>query len=672
MSEIKLDNRSIEELSKELVGPIAVFGAGGFIGANIAHELSKTRQDIYPITHQTFVPWRLTDLPQRCIVRCDINNQDEVRDIFRTYKFKTVLFFAAYGAYAKQTDAALIYQTNILGLLNVLLAAEEQGLEAMVHAGSQSEYGTNCSGSEEDWSLVPNSHYAVSKISASYLINFWGKQKNIPIVNLRLYSAYGPWEEPDRLIPNVIDHGLKKKYPPFVNPDISRDFVYVEDIVRATLLAALRGVHNAKGDSINIASGVKTTIREVANISKEIFQISSEPNWGSMPNRAWDLIEWYGNPNKAKQLLGWQATTSFKDGLIKYTQWVKQNPDTPKVYQPVDIDSPVRISAIIACYKDAQAIPIMYKRLTDTFKSLRIEYEIIFVNDASPDNTDEVARAIASKDPRVIVIEHSRNFGSQSAFLSGMHVATGNAVVLMDGDLQDPPELISEFFKKWHNEGFDVVYGRRVKREATLFMSLAYKAFYRAFRGISEIPIPLDAGDFSLIDRKVVNQLLLLPETDQFLRGLRAWVGFKQTGVDYVRPERMFGVSTNNLRKNFRWARKGIFSFSYAPLEYLLFGGIGLTIIAALAFAFTIALRFIDPSVPRGVTTVVALILGFGGIQLLAISILGEYIAKILDETKKRPKYIVRTITNGSKYLSSSSAVQQFLQDREKFREVTS
>lgn len=668
MSTVDLDVRTVPELIAALPGPIAIFGAGGFVGANLAREMSSVRSDVYSITHQSFIPWRLIDLPQTTIVKCDINNQSEVRETFKTFRFKTVLFFATYGGYSKQTDVALIYQTNVLGLLNVLLAAEEQGVAAFVHAGTQSEYGLNCSGSKEDWALEPNSHYAVSKVSASYLIQYWGKQKKMPCINLRLYSVYGPWEEPDRLIPVLISQGLNKNYPPLVDPDISRDFVYVADVVRATLLGALHGVSAACGESINIGSGLKTTIRQVAAVAKELFALENEPVWGVMNNRAWDLKDWYGDPSRARSVLGWHAQITFKEGLQKTIEWTRRNPAVPNVYQPVNIASPVRLTAIIACYMDGQAIPIMYDRLTAVFTSMKVEYEIIFVNDGSPDNTAAVATGIAKNDPRVIVIEHSRNFGSQSAFLSGMRVATGDAVVLLDGDLQDPPELIPQFFEKWHGEGFEVVYGRRATRDASRLMSLAYKAFYRIFRNLADISIPLDAGDFSLIDRKVVNQMLDLPETDQFLRGLRAWVGFKQVGVDYRRPERMFGVSTNNLRRNFRWARKGIFSFSHAPLEFLFLGGIGLMAIAVLAVVFTISVWLLDTSIPRGLTTVVCLLFGFGGLQLLAIAIVGEYVGKIIDETKKRPKYIVRTISNGSQLLRSSAAVQAFVSERESFR----
>ena len=670
MTTPQLDTRTIPMLAGALEGPIAVFGAGGFIGANIVEELFKVRNDVYSITHQSYLPWRLADIRATNVLKCDITNPSSVREMFRTHRFRTILFFAAYGAYSKQKDTKLIYETNINGLLNVLSASEEQGVAAFIHAGSQSEYGLNCSGSAEDWVLRPNSHYSVTKVAASYMIQFWGKQKKIPAVNLRIYSAFGPWEEPDRLIPVLVQNGLDKKYPSFVDPDISRDFVYISDIVRATLLAAVRGVKDACGESINIASGVKTTMRQVAETSKKLFSLQGDPQWGSMQNRSWDLKDWYGDPLYAQKVLGWVATTSFEEGLSKTIEWTKAHPGAPTVQAPIQLDAPARISAIVACYKDGQAVPIMYERLTSVFRSMKVEYEIIFVNDSSPDNTGEVATAIAANDHRVIVIEHSRNFGSQSAFLSGMHVSSGDAVVLMDGDLQDPPEIIPQFFDKWRNHDFDVVYGQRVRREASIFMALAYKAFYRVFRQMANISVPVDAGDFSLIDRKVVNQMLLLPETDQFLRGLRAWVGFKQTGVAYVRPERRFGVSTNNLRRNLQWARKGIFSFSYAPLELLLFGGLALMVLACLAMIGSLLVRLYDPTVPRGVTTIVSLILGFGGLQLFATAIVGEYVAKILEETKKRPKYIVKSITHGPEKLITSSDVHSFLEERRRHSEV--
>ena len=305
-----------------------------------------------------------------------------------------------------------------------------------------------------------------------------------------------------------------------------------------------------------------------------------------------------------------------------------------------------KLTAVIACYRDAPAIPQMHERLTTTFERLGVEYEIVFVNDASPDDARMVLASLAERDPRVVVVNHTRNFGSQSAFTSGMGIATGDAVVLLDGDLQDPPELIEQFYTRWR-EGYDVVYGVRERRVTTLPMQLAYKLFYRVFRSLSYVSIPVDAGDFSLLDRRVVDALNALPESNRFLRGLRAWVGFRQTGVPYVRPARPYGETTNSLRRNVGWARRAIVSFSYAPLNliaWLALITVGVSIVAAIA---TIVLRIVDPHVaPRGVTTLIVVILFIGGIQLICLSIVGSYLAHIYDEVKRRPPYIVESILN--------------------------
>jgi dolichol-phosphate mannosyltransferase len=305
-----------------------------------------------------------------------------------------------------------------------------------------------------------------------------------------------------------------------------------------------------------------------------------------------------------------------------------------------------RLSAIIACYRDAPAVPQMYERLKAVFEKIGVEYEIIFVNDASPDDAEEVLAELAGRDERVVVVNHARNFGSQSAFTSGMRISSGDAVVLLDGDLQDPPELIEDFVAKWR-EGYDVVYGQRVKREATWTMQIFYKLFYRVFRATSYVRVPVDAGDFSLLDRKVVEALNALPECNRFMRGLRAWVGFKQTGVPYVRPERPFGQSTNSLIRNLGWARKAIFSFSYAPLELITW--IALTTVGAsvLAIFTQIGFRLAAPDlVPKGITTLILVILFLGGIQLLCLAIIGSYLAHIYDEVKRRPPYVVASVIN--------------------------
>lgn len=305
-----------------------------------------------------------------------------------------------------------------------------------------------------------------------------------------------------------------------------------------------------------------------------------------------------------------------------------------------------RLTAVIACYRDAPAVPVMHERLTAVFVGLGVDYEIIFVNDGSPDNAREVLAELAERDRHVTVINHSRAFGSQSAFTSGMRVATGDAVVLLDGDLQDPPELIPAMVEKWR-EGYDVVYGERVDREASGPMRFAYKMFYRAFRKASYVKVPLDAGDFGLLDRRVVDVLNGLPEKDRFLRGLRAWAGFRQVGVPYVRPERMFGRTTNSFVKNLGWARRAILSFSYAPLDFIAWLALATVGLSVLAMVAQVVARIAFPgSAPRGFTTVLVVIFFIGGIQFLCLSIIGSYLAHVYDEVKARPSYVVDEIVN--------------------------
>lgn len=461
-------------------------------------------------------------------------------------------------------------------------------------------------------------------------------------MNLRLYSVFGPLEDSSRLIPNLLSKALSGTLPPFVDPETSRDFVYIDDVCAAFVYAAARMNPDIYGESFNIGSGRKTTIRELAGVTSTLFGIEETPQFGSMTGRSWDLAQWYADPSKALAALGWRAEVTLEEGLKETAKWVATLTPEELARRSKRLTDKKRrsISAIIACYKDEPAIPIMYRRLKDTFAKLGIDHEIIFVNDCSPDASAEAIRALSLSDPAVIGISHSRNFGSQMAFRSGMELASKDAVVLLDGDLQDPPELIEAFFEKWE-EGYDVVYGRRVQREMPLRWGLLYKAFYRVFKAFSYVDIPLDAGDFSLIDRNVVRWLLTCPERDLFLRGLRAYVGFRQVGVDYVRPERMFGHTTNTLSKNIGWAKKGIFSFSNVPLTLLTTAGLALLGLSMIAAVVVAILRIAWPDIaPRGATTLLIAILAFGSLNLFGIGLVGEYIGKIMIEVKGRPRLI--------------------------------
>lgn len=648
--------------ARNLPGPIWVVGASGFIGSKLFFSLAARRNDVYAVSKRVDASWRLLHAGCGETIACDITQRAELAAAVQKIRPRTVFNLAAYGAYERQNLRTQIHAVNYLGVFNLIQSLRETGCDAFVQAGTSSEYGLNCAGPKELDPLQPNSDYAVAKVGASYLLGYYGGIEGFPCVNLRLYSIYGPWEERDRLIPRLISLGLQGTSPPFANPDISRDFVYIDDCTRAFVRAALTACRSAPGRSFNIATGTRTTLRDVANLSAELFQLENKPVFGSMPNRRWDLSDWFGDPTRAREELGWQSRISLETGLSLTADWERHAAD--RIRFAVTPRKQERLSAVIACYRDAEAIPIMHERLTAVFKTLGTDYEIIFVNDHSPADDERVIERLCREDSHVLGITHSRNFGSQSAFISGMEVCTGDAAILLDGDLQDPPAVIAEFYQRW-KEGYDIVYGVRTKREASWYMQIFYKFFYRIFRYLSEVAIPVDAGDFSLIDRKAMEYLLGLSERDLFLRGLRAWIGFRQIGVPYVRPERMFGKSTNNLLRNIWWAKKGIFSFSLKPLYFIQAFGICVFAASMALAVFYLIYYFTHPPTPvRGITTIILLVLGLSGVQIFFISILGDYLGKILEETKQRPRFIRARILQGFESLDSQEEISELVASR--------
>lgn len=303
-----------------------------------------------------------------------------------------------------------------------------------------------------------------------------------------------------------------------------------------------------------------------------------------------------------------------------------------------------KIAVVVPCYNEEDNIKPMYERLSKVFSRLAYSYEFIFVDNGSTDESDAIFEKLVKKDPRVVVLKLSRNFyKSQGAYTAGIDYALADAVILIDGDIQDPPELIPSLIKKWE-EGFDIVYGSRIKRNDSLIRRISYKFFYRIFKKLSYINIPLDAGDFSLIDKKVAEIFKMMPEKNRYIRGLRAWVGFKSIGVAYERQQRHKGMTTNSFIDNIRWAIFAIFSFSYVPLElisWLAFGAVMLTGLATIIFSIRF---FTYPGTPRGIQTVLIAVLFLGGVQLICFSIIAQYLGIMFEEIKKRPKYIVEKI----------------------------
>jgi dolichol-phosphate mannosyltransferase len=301
------------------------------------------------------------------------------------------------------------------------------------------------------------------------------------------------------------------------------------------------------------------------------------------------------------------------------------------------------LSVVVPCYNEEAVIAETNRRLSETLRALDgLDYEIVYVDDGSRDRTAELLAGLQARDPRVRVVRFSRNFGHQIAVTAGIAHAAGDAVVLIDADLQDPPEVIRDMVARWR-EGYHVAYGVRADREGeTRFKLATAKAFYRLLNRLSDSPIPLDTGDFRLMDRVVVDALEAMPERDRFVRGMVSWVGFRQIAVPYRRAKRLAGESKYPLMKMLRFAVDGIASFSTVPLRLATYLGFLSSALALCGVAYALALRLLTSNWVPGWTAIFIATMFFGGVQLVSLGVVGEYVGRIYGEAKRRPLYLVQ------------------------------
>lgn len=304
----------------------------------------------------------------------------------------------------------------------------------------------------------------------------------------------------------------------------------------------------------------------------------------------------------------------------------------------------MKYSVIVPVFNEEENLNTLYKRVKDVLVKLKSDHEIILVNDGSYDSTLLLLKKLNDKDKTVKVINFSRNFGHQVAVSAGLKYCSGDYIAILDGDLQDPPEILPKFFKKLE-QGYDAVYAIRKDRKENMFKKAAYNSFYRFLKKIASIDIPLDSGDFCVMNRRVVDAMNSLPERNRFVRGLRSWVGFKQVGLEYSRDKRLAGKSKYNLTKLFKLAFDGIFSFSYIPLQFMFYLGLISLIISILGSFVAIYLRFFTTAYNRvpGFATTIILVMFVGGLVLFSVGIMGEYIRRIYDEIKARPQFIIES-----------------------------
>lgn len=309
-------------------GTVFVAGACGFIGARLCRHFASRGASVLAVDGPSGMDWRIRDVPGVRRVKLDLTSWPDVKAVMAREQPSVVINCAAYGAYSSQADAERIYRVNLHGVRHLLEAAREQPhLRAFIQAGSSSEYGLNCSAPSEDGPTLPDSDYAASKIGATAVTQLYALKHRVPAWVLRLYSVYGPFEDFSRLVPRLLLGARQQALPPLVNPAISRDFVYVDDVCHAVETMVEKAPSLRPGEIYNIGTGVRTTLGDLVSLVRSTFDIAPEPQWGTMPDRAWDHPDWYADPRKAARDFGWRASVPLRDGLLATMRWLDANPE---------------------------------------------------------------------------------------------------------------------------------------------------------------------------------------------------------------------------------------------------------------------------------------------------------------------------------------------------------
>ncbi len=310
---------------------VVLTGGTGFVGANLARRLLRDGHEVHLLVRASHSSWRIDEIRADLrLHQVNVADAEGLRRAVATIRPEWVFHLAAYGAYPSQTDVGTMIQTNVVGTANLVEASLPSGCEAFVNTGSSSEYGFKRGAPAEDEALEPNSYYAVTKASSTLFCRYTAHQYQVRMPTLRLYSVYGAYEEPGRLIPTLVMRGRRNELPPLADPDTARDYVYVDDVCEAYLLAARRPTAEL-GAVYNVGTGVQTTLRGVVEIARRVLEVTAEPNWGSMPSRSWDAPVWVSDSRKIREQLGWEPRHSLEAGLRLTADWFN-SPRRPQIY----------------------------------------------------------------------------------------------------------------------------------------------------------------------------------------------------------------------------------------------------------------------------------------------------------------------------------------------------
>jgi dolichol-phosphate mannosyltransferase len=640
---------------------VLITGGGGFLGAGLARRLLDAGHEVHLLLRPGGSRRRLADLEGRFHAHdADLLDGPAVKRAVAACRPEVVFHLAAEGVHGgRGLDESV--RGNVLATAHLLEALEGHDYRALVHAGSGAEYGPREGAIPEDAPLCPATDYAAAKAAASLLVLAQARRGR-PAVVVRIFGAYGPGEAPARLVPYVMGCCRDGVAARVSAGEQRRDFVFADD-VHELLLAAARDP--SAGPVLHAGTGQAHRVRDVVEAVRRLCGPGPGPVYGAH-QRPGEPALYLADVARTTDRTGWRPRHDLEAGLHRTWEWFRaapaagavsffgarefRPPGAAEMAAPPNPDTTAASSAtegrmaaeepwlslVVPVLDEEEVLGETYAVLTRILAGLGRPYEVIVVDNGSTDRTPGIAAGLCRHDPRWRYLRLSRNFGYQNSITAGMLAAAGEGILVIDADLQDPPELIPQFVARWQ-EGYDVVYGVRARRVGEpLWRTVPTMLAMRLITWMSdEFKLPAHSGDFRLISRRVRDAFAQLPENNRYVRGLIHWLGFRQVGVPYTRLGRTRGSSKVNWPHLIGFTCNAIINFSIKPVRFFALLGLGVLGLAAVLAALWL------PGMAGGMTGVHLLLLLNLGVLGCGVGALGEYLAKVHLDGKRRPLFLV-------------------------------